>query len=95
MTYTDRDLLNQLTECLHRYGQVTQETFDTDPEFADHKTVVSHFGSWGHGLQKASVDDSTVVQCPDCQRYFARIATHWAASDCTFETPESHPSLSE
>ena len=95
MTYTDRDLLDQLTECLHRYGRVTQETFDTDPEFADHKTVVSHFGSWGHGLQKANVADSTVVHCPDCQRYFARIATHWAASDCIPEAPVSQPSLSD
>ena len=63
--------------------EVTESLFDSDPEFADHKTVVSHFGSWGEGLRKAGINGKPVKQCPDCNQYFAQLPIHWARSDCT------------
>lgn len=83
MTYSTSDLRTQLTKCRDRYGRVTESLFDDDPDFADHKTIVSHFGSWGEGLRQAGIDEIPVSQCPDCKQYFAQLPIHWARSKCT------------
>ena len=87
MAYSSSDLQAQLMQCRDRYGQVTESLFDADPEFANHKTIVSHFGSWGEGLRQAGIDDVSVSQCPDCKRYFAQLPIHWARSKCTPTEP--------
>lgn len=74
------DLIQDLTDCLERNGNVSTRVVADDPECYSQYPYDREFGSVSAGIVAAGLADYS--PCPDCGVVYDRLGVHWGTSDC-------------
>lgn len=95
--YTDEDYLEMLRECEEKHGEVTQSTFNEDPDFPSAGAVRKRFGKWSAAKEEAGIEtdsstysgDELLEMLRECKRRYGSVTASRFASDDDFCSPET------